>query len=214
MRFFQSDSPLMEGLARLTDLVVLNLVVLVCCIPVFTIGAALTGMHYVLLKMARNEEGYIVRSYLRSFKENFLQATGMWLFFLLAGFIVYLDLRLLEGEGMASVRVLLAGGGFFIYLIFLYAFPLLARYRNTVRGTLANAARLAAAAFPRALGMAVLSAAPVILVLAVPFLFPLLLLLGLSGTGYACALLYSPLFARLEEGIKPDQEKEEGEKNL
>jgi uncharacterized membrane protein YesL len=82
MRIFNAESPLMEGLSKVADLVILNLLVLLCCIPVITAGAALTGMHYVLLKMARDEEGYIVRSYFKSFKENFLQATGMWLIFL------------------------------------------------------------------------------------------------------------------------------------
>ena len=70
MRIFDANSPLMEGLSKISDLVVLNLLVLLCCIPVITAGAALTGMHYVLLKMARNEEGYIARSYFKSFKEN------------------------------------------------------------------------------------------------------------------------------------------------
>ena len=40
MRIFNADSPLMEGLSKITDLVILNLVVLVCCLPVFTAGAA------------------------------------------------------------------------------------------------------------------------------------------------------------------------------
>ena len=70
MRIFNADSPLMEGLSKITDLVILNLVVLVCCLPVITAGAALTGMHYVLLKMVRNEEGYIVRSYFKSFRSE------------------------------------------------------------------------------------------------------------------------------------------------
>ena len=199
MRIFQADSPLMEILGRIADLIILNLVVLVCCIPVFTAGAALTGMHYVLLKMARNEEGYILRSYFKSFKQNFLQATAMWLLFLLSGFVLYLDLRLLEGDWTAPLRIFLSAGGIYIYITFLYAFPLLSRFGNTVPGTLANAARLAAAAFPRTLGMAILSAAPVVLVLTVPFLLPLLLLFGMTGTGYLCALLYSPLFARIEK---------------
>ena len=60
----------MEGLSRISDLVILNMVTLVCCIPVITIGAAMTGMHYVLLKMARNEEGYIVRSYFKKLESN------------------------------------------------------------------------------------------------------------------------------------------------
>lgn len=54
MKIFDAESPLMSGLSRITDLILLNLVVLACCLPVITIGAAMTGMHYVLLKMVRD----------------------------------------------------------------------------------------------------------------------------------------------------------------
>lgn len=109
MRIFNAESPLMEGLSKVADLVILNLLVLLCCIPVITAGAALTGMHYVLLKMARDEEGYIVRSYFKSFKENFLQATGMWLIFLVLLSVFILDLRLTGGAAPAWLATGMAG---------------------------------------------------------------------------------------------------------
>ena len=160
MRIFQADSPLMEGLSKITDLVILNLAVLVCCLPVITAGAAITGMHYVLLKMVRDEEGYILRSYFKSFKENFLQATGMWLIFLVAAIAFRLDLRLTGSGAEASLqlpavfRCLLIAAGVYVFAIYLYAFPLLARFQNTVFGTLRNAAVFAVAWLPRTIGMA------------------------------------------------------------
>ena len=211
MRIFNADSPLMEGLSKITDLVILNLVVLVCCLPVFTAGAALTGMHYVLLKMVRNEEGYIVRSYFKSFRENFLQATGMWLIFLAAGSVFVLDLRLTGGGAGGGIqlpdlfRYLLIAAGIYLFLIYLYAFPLLARFNNSVPGTLRNAAVLTVASFPRTIGMVVASIAfPLVVILFKPIL-PLLVLLGISGPGYVCALLYSPVFKRLEANVKGEE---------
>ena len=53
MKLFNPESRFMEALSTISDLMILNLVTLVCCLPVITIGAALTGMHYVLLKMVR-----------------------------------------------------------------------------------------------------------------------------------------------------------------
>ena len=67
-KLFNIDSPVMRFLGKVADLMILNLVTLLCCIPVVTIGASLTAMHYVLLKMVRNEESYIVRSIFKSFK--------------------------------------------------------------------------------------------------------------------------------------------------
>ena len=55
-KLFNIDSPVMRFLGKVADLMILNLVTLLCCIPVVTIGASLTAMHYVLLKMVRNEE--------------------------------------------------------------------------------------------------------------------------------------------------------------
>ncbi len=212
MRIFNADSPLMEGLSKITDLVILNLLVLVCCVPVITAGAAFTGMHYVLLKMVRNEEGYIVRSYFKSFKENFLQATGMWLLFLVAGLVFLLDLRLTGGGAGGSLqlpalhRYLLIAGGVYIFMVFLYAFPLLARFSNTVLGTLRNAAVLTVASFPRTIGMAVaMIAFPLVVLLFKPIL-PLLVLLGFTGPAYICALLYSPVFKRIEANVPGNED--------
>lgn len=209
MRIFQADSPLMEALSRVADLVILNLVTLLCCIPVVTAGAAFTGMHYVLRKMARDEEGYIVRSYFRSFKENFRQATAMWLLFLVAGGLLFVDLRLIGDAQTAALvrlpgafRVVLLAAGLYAALMFLYAFPLLARFQNTVFGTLRNAAVLVVAAFPRTLGMALASLALPVAVLFFTPLFPVLLLAGLTLPGLICAYLYGPVFSRLEGGSR------------
>ena len=192
MRIFNADSPLMEGLSKITDLVILNLVVLVCCLPVITAGAALTGMHYVLLKIVRNEEGYIVRSYFKSFKQNFLQATGMWMIFLAVGILFLLDLRLSGGAAGTAIKL----------PVVFHAFPLLSRYTNTVLGTLRNAAVLTVASFPRTIAMTVATIAmPLIVWLFKPVL-PLLVLLGISGPGYICALLYSPVFEKIEANAK------------
>ena len=59
MTIFDLDSPLMNVLNKMADLMWLNILTLICCIPVITAGAALTSMHYVALKIVRNEESYI-----------------------------------------------------------------------------------------------------------------------------------------------------------
>ena len=66
-KIFDIDSPFMRALTRVADLMILNFLMLLCCIPVITAGAGFTGMHYVLLKMVRNEEGYIARGFFKKF---------------------------------------------------------------------------------------------------------------------------------------------------
>ena len=57
----------------------LNLLWLVCCIPVFTAGAATTAVYYVTLKLVRDEDDSTIKSFFRSFIQNFKQATAIWL---------------------------------------------------------------------------------------------------------------------------------------
>ena len=53
MKIFDIDSPLMNVLGKISDLVILNLITVVMCIPIVTAGASFTAMHYCCLKIAR-----------------------------------------------------------------------------------------------------------------------------------------------------------------
>lgn len=79
----------MRTLSRVADLMILNMLMIACCIPVITIGASYTAMHYVVLKMIRGEDGYLVRGFFKSFKANFKQATLIWLMMLVV-IVVYI----------------------------------------------------------------------------------------------------------------------------
>ena len=74
-RLLGLDSPPMKIMGKFADLICLNFLALFCCIPIITIGASMTALHYVALKIVRDEEAYITRSFFKSFKENFKQAT-------------------------------------------------------------------------------------------------------------------------------------------
>lgn len=210
MKLFTPESRFMEALSAVTDLMILNLVTAVCCLPVITIGAALTGMHYVLLKMVRREEGYIVRSYFKSFKENFRQATMIWILFLLFLGIFFVDLYLTGAGGDAVlqlpfiVRALLIAGGGYVFFMYLYVFPLLARFHNTVTGTIGSSAKIAAAYLPRTLAMAAVTVLFPLLVCLFAPLLPLFFLFGLSGPGWLCARIYSSIFLKLEGAAGED----------
>ena len=105
MSIFEEGSPFQGFLNKVTDLLILNLVTLLLCLPVITAGAALTAMHYVLLKMVRGEEGYIVKSFFRAFKREFRQATVMWVMFMaLAALMASTLVMVLQGGG----RILLS----------------------------------------------------------------------------------------------------------
>ena len=74
-RLFNMDNKFFVFMGRVADLIILNLLCILCCLPIVTAGASVTAMFYVTLKMARNEESYIVRSFFKSFKEIRLESS-------------------------------------------------------------------------------------------------------------------------------------------
>ena len=78
MDFFRPDSEIMIFLGKVADFIVLNLLCLVCSLPIITIGAAFTARNYAAMKIVRREEPDAVKSYFKSFRENFKQITAVW----------------------------------------------------------------------------------------------------------------------------------------
>ena len=162
---FSPDSKIMQIIGRITDLIVLNILFLLCCLPVFTIGAATTAMYTLCFRMLRQEEGNILKPYFRAFRENFKPATGVFLILsvILVPDYLYFD-RFFHMNGIlhyvsyffvliAALAVLTAG----------FAFPWVSQFRNSASQTLKNALLLSIGNLPRAIAIAVITLLPVIL---------------------------------------------------
>ena len=91
MKFNLADNAVTRALSRICDMMCLNVVWIVCCLPIVTIGASTTALYSVMLKMVKNEEGYIFRSFFKAFKENFRQSTILWILFAVLGIIWRID---------------------------------------------------------------------------------------------------------------------------
>ena len=150
--FFSMDGTLFRFLSKVADIMILNLLFILCCLPVVTIGAAVTALSYVTLKMKDQEEGYIWRSFFQSFKQNFGQATVIWLIMLVLGAVLGVDLWLtgaMQGNLQLLMRVCVGAGILVWLMVFLYVFPLQSRFYNTIGITMKNALLLAIGNFPR-----------------------------------------------------------------
>lgn len=214
-KLFNLDSPILRVLGTLADMCLLNIMTIICCLPVFTAGASITAMHYVLLKMVRNEEGYVWKDFWKSFKENLWQgmAIGSILLIFVAFFLV--DCYIFKGMvETVSVPMLAIAGAFalFLYMIYLYAFPLLAHFHNTVLGTIKNAFFVGVMAFPQTILMMIVTALPVVLVYQYAQILPLIIMFGLTAPAYFCAWMYSKTFKKIEpktEETNPEETKTE-----
>lgn len=202
MRIFNLDSPLMQFLTKLANLMILNMLTLVCCIPIVTAGAAVTAMYYVTLKMAKGEEPYIIKGYFKSFKENFRQGTVIWIILLAVTALIAVDWNIIihgmEGRSAQFMKIVMFAISAFLALTALYVFPVLSRFENTVKQTIKNSFLMSILNLPKSILIVIIHALPVVLILISVSLVPVVFLLGLSVVAYLCSMLYVKIFKRFE----------------
>lgn len=205
MKFFDPDSQFMQMLNTVTDLIILNFLAFICCIPIITIGASMTALHYSVLKIVRNEDGYIVKGFFKSFKQNFRQATIIWLIFLVVFALILGDLYILNNSTIAyasAFQVVVMAAGIFAVLAFVYVFPLLAKFDNTIFRTIKNAFGMSIIQIFRTLIIIAVNCVPFLMVYYELRLAPLILLFGMSAPALVTACLYSRRFQKFEDQIR------------
>ncbi len=212
---FKLDSPLMNFLNKVADVMILNFLILVCSIPIFTVGAALTAGYYMGYKMVKNEESYIVRGFFKSFKENFKQATAIWLIVLLIAGVIAADYRIIMYSGIAFnsyMRIAMIVVTVVIAMGVVFLFPLQARYTNTVKNTMKNALLMALSHLPTSFLLIAIYAVPVAILIFIPQLLPALVLLSFGAIIYFKSFLLLKVFRKYEEGfVNADEEDAQAE---
>lgn len=158
-RILSPTGSLMEFVGKVGDFLILSILWLVCCLPVITIGASTTAMFYVSFRLLAGEEEGCFRDFFRSFKENFRQATLLWLAALLLGAFLGLDLYFYlmwsaAGEWIGTGLFAIFAAATVLYLcVMLYLFPYVARFRCTFRTAVRNTAYLSLRHIPYTLAM-------------------------------------------------------------
>ena len=99
MNLFNENNLLNIGLNKIGDVIVCNLLFVLCCKPVFTIGPALTALYHCMLPSVKGNLNGAAKTFFRAFKENFLQSLAAWLLFLLLLLILLLNIRFLSLQG-------------------------------------------------------------------------------------------------------------------
>ena len=214
-RFFSMDNKFFVFMGKVADLCLLNLVCLACCIPIVTAGASITALYYVTLKMVRNEESYIFRSFFKSFKQNFRQATIIHLIMVAAAVLLYLDTNIVKvmGEPMSQIMSVIFAVFTLVYaMILLYLYPILAKFYNSVKNTFTNAILMAIRHLPYTIIMLIICARP-LLIFFVPSLqmqMTLILLLLLFGMA-VIAYLNSFFLVKIFDKYIPENSEEDAD---
>ncbi len=79
MNPFSYDSKFMQILGMFADMVIMNLLYILCCIPIFTIGAAQAGLYTGLRVLVdKDNDEYCYRAFFRGFANGFKRITLVW----------------------------------------------------------------------------------------------------------------------------------------
>ncbi len=208
-RFFDMDNRFFTFMSRVSDLIILNLLCILCCLPIVTAGASITAMFYVTLKMVRNEEAYIAKSFFKSFKQNLKQSIIINLIMLVTGALLYFDLTIaksmsgLPGKALSVIFMMIL---LLYVMVFIYIYPVLAKFYNTIKNTFINAFLMAIRHLPYTLLMLVITALPVAILYIPTFKVQSLVIMLFVLIGFAAiAYINSHFFVKIFDNYIPKE---------
>lgn len=205
---FDLNKPFMQFLTRVGDMMILNFLFMICCLPVVTVGAASAALYRVTIDMVHDTEGGIFKGFFQAFRANFKQATVVWLVELVVLVSLLCDLLLVIYffPGSRVMLILVAVLALLVLSVCAYMTPLIVRYDNGLRQHLTNAISLAVVKLPKTLAMVALNALPLIIAYLSLAVFAQTLVfwftIGFSFVAYLNASMLRSVFAQLEQGSK------------
>ena len=204
---FHPDSCLIRFLARICDLLLLNIALVLSCCTVVLSGTAVTALYSMTLKLMRGQDCDPVKGFLRALRENFLSSSFATILFLADVTLLAVLRSVLYAETLLmppAVFVMLAILAVFLPALLSYLFPLLARFENTFSHHLSNAIRLSLANLPVTVLMTTVNLLPLLIGLLFPALlgvvFAFWLLFGFAAGAWINSFYLNRIFESREDG--------------
>lgn len=203
-------------LRRMFDLMVLNILWLLCCLPVFTFGPASSALARVMITLVRGGSEAVAKNFFIAFRRDFGRAVVLGLIGL-AGLAIAVSDILFAVSLSGGMKILflivavLVCSLVFSYLA--YIFALHAFFENSIAGQIRNALSLAAASPMDTLAIWLCFAVPVAAILLLPrivlvYIGFLYILFGVSCPAYFAAKHQAKVIARFD-GTQPPSQKDE-----
>ena len=203
--FLNLESPFMRFLSKVGDFMILNIMFLICCLPIVTIGASFTALYDVLTRMDTKKEVPAVSGFIKSFKSNFKQSTIIWLIsFAVMVFLIF-DIYLFIAK---------FPGGWNKTFVFIVVYVVQARFDNPVKRTIKLAIGMTILSLiPNGIFTGVTTLLPVYLFLQFPsvffYLFPLWFLGGYTLIEYINSKIYMKVLGKYAPELKDEEEEQE-----
>jgi hypothetical protein len=134
---FNMDNAFFRFMGKLFDVVALNLVFIIVCIPIVTIGPAISALYYASVKSIRRDRSYPIKEFFKALKRDFKQSFIVGLILVLAAAIIYVDIRFVVDyikNNFTAMRYVYLVIGLVISFISVYIFPLISRFSLKVSG--------------------------------------------------------------------------------
>lgn len=198
---FDMDGKLMGYLRVFANLLWLNILTVICSLPIITIGASFTAMHTVLFQIRKNDEDRITRNFFKAFKENLMQSTIIWMIYLIYYGGLLFNFNLIANQVLILPNLII-WVLFFLLIVttisLVWVFILQSHYRNSIFATVKNSFIIAIANLGSTIVMLLLFIAPFVLLLFMGNLEPIVLFLGFAVPGYLQTFIYSGVFDKIE----------------
>ena len=201
---FEYDNKFFEVLGKITDIIILNLLCIISCLLIITIGASVTATYFVALQMVRNEETYIIREFIKRFKENFIFSTKVWSIILIIGLVLSFDFyisRLILNEYMRiTLQFILTIVSIIFIFLLTYVFPIISKFENTIKNTMINSILISIQHLPKTIFMVLINLSPIILTLTLSNYWGQILffytVMGFASITYINSMFFNKIFEK------------------
>lgn len=182
------NSPIMQKLGTVTNLVILNVLWLICCIPVVTVGAATAALYQTVFQYLTDGSDAVFLPFFQAFRQNFKQATLLWLPLAVLAAVLTVDGFYLFANGHGILLAFVVVAAAFILIVGAHLFPMAARFEMSCKAILKTAFSLTMLHLPSSALMGALNIVPIAMLLFAPAGFmrwlPLWIGLWFSLTAY------------------------------
>lgn len=202
---FKLDSPFTRFMTMVANLVCLNVLWLLCCIPIVTAGAATTAMYHVIFQYLTRQDDAVVKPFFRSLRENFAGATVVWVIHLVIIAVVAVEGLYIIQWGTLPLLVVYGIQVLLLIGVSSYLYPLLARYDASPKRTVLNSFLMALRHLVSTVSLVVLNAMPAVLLLLLPGYLPIQLLVGFALIAYLNGRVLLSVFKKYEPQEETDE---------
>lgn len=212
---FSMEGPLWRALNLIADVVILHFLWLLYSLPVVTAGASTTALYFAMMKRIRTNEGQVTTNFRQSFRQNFRQATILWLIVAAVAAVLWLDLNFCTTWGGTMGKIMLAGCSLLLvpcWMVLLYLFPVLAKFTGSLYDTFKNALLMSIRHLPMTLLLTFLWATAWLMLAIFPPFTGLMLISGAGLMAWVTSHIYIQVFrAYLPGEIEEDRKRTDNE---